>query len=85
LLRDFHTTNNPHKFQKAFSYSEKSSLLVVMSAVNSWKSPWRECLPTFLQMSVQWNFLRLFGKVVIFKNTLVASRNLSQIIRTIPT
>jgi hypothetical protein len=56
-----------------------------MSAVNSWKSPWRECLPTFLQMSVQWNFLRLFGKVVIFKNTLVASRNLSQIIRTIPT
>jgi hypothetical protein len=76
LIRAFHNTNNPHKFQKAFSYSEKSTLLVVMSTVHSWKSPWRECPPTFLQVSVQWIFLRSFGKVVIFQNTRGSSKDL---------
>jgi hypothetical protein len=85
LIGDFHTNTNPHKFQKAFSYLEKSSLLVVMSTVHSWKSPRRECLPTFLQVGMQWNFLRSLGKVVIFSKHTQLFKRSSQIIRTIPT
>jgi hypothetical protein len=55
------TTNSADQFRKRI----KMTLLVVMTAVDSWKSPRTPTLVGFLISGVQWIFLRPFGKVQI--------------------
>jgi hypothetical protein len=52
--------------QESLRRRKNIKLVVVMSAVDWWKSSPVECLGALRPAGVRWNFLRLFGKRVAF-------------------
>jgi hypothetical protein len=83
--RDIHTKAAPQPSPGTFQKINLNSLLVVMTAVDWWKSHKQETLIGFLKSSVQWIFLRQFGNPQVIPTTECVKQFHQQSIRTIPT
>jgi hypothetical protein len=71
--------------QDSFPNKIKTPLVVVMSAVDWWKSSKDEALTDFLRSGVRWMVWRLLGKLEGFSSVDRQSRIRAQTIRIIPT
>jgi len=77
------TYSHPQLFSQIIF--ERLTIVVVMSPVNWWKSSPVTGLLVFFNPSVQWIFLRVFGKAIQFAPRLGVSESLPQIVRIFPT
>jgi hypothetical protein len=69
----FHTEQQLSSFHKSLFFKKlKMPLLVVMSAVDWWKSAENKNRLGFLPSGVRWIFLRLFGKALTFSTKSLA-------------
>jgi hypothetical protein len=86
IFRDPSATNNrDQQHQQGKLKIKILPFVVVMSAVNSWKSLGRESLLVFSSSNVQWKFLRSLGKTVEFGTVAPFPRELSYAVRKILT
>jgi hypothetical protein len=77
--------HKPQQASQKYSLNQKDTLLVVMSAVDWWKSLQTETLLGSFASGVRWNILRLVGKLRAMLVSSLAIEILQQSIRTIPT